>query len=195
MAKTPVMGLVKTRLGRQIGAAAATRFYRSTAQAVLGRCVRDPRFETILALAPDAGFATRAFDQRIKRMRQGRGDLGAKLQRIAERAPPGPVVIVGTDIPSIRPRDIIAAFKALRSHDVVFGPAEDGGFWLVGFKRFPTVPHCYAGVRWSHADTLADVRGNLLGRRVAIVGMLSDVDNADDLRRLGAHIGRRIIGA
>ncbi len=188
------MGLVKTRLGRQIGPAQATRFYRATAIAVLGRLVNDRRFQTILAMAPDAGVKTRAFDGAIARMSQGGGDLGQKLQRVAERAPPGPVVIVGTDIPSIKPRHIADAFRALRNHDAVFGPAEDGGFWLVGFRRFPTTPRAFAGVRWSDAETLADVLRNLTGWRVAMAATLSDVDGADDLRRLSAHLGRQVIG-
>lgn len=193
MAKTPVLGLVKTRLGRQIGAAEATRVFRATSASVLGRLARDPRFETRLAIAPDVGVATRAFPLTIARQSQGSGNLGAKLQRAAERAPPGPVVIIGTDIPSVRPAHIVRAFRELGRNDVVVGPAEDGGFWLIGFHRRRAMPPCYRGVRWSHEQTLIDVLANLTGYRVARLDILSDIDSADDVRRLSRHIGRRVI--
>jgi uncharacterized protein len=193
MAKTPVLGLVKTRLGRQIGPAHATRFFRSTASAVLGRLCRDQRFQTLLAIAPDAGVHTRAFDRHIARLPQGGGDLGDRMLRAANLAPPGPVLIIGTDIPSIRSDVIVRAFRALADHDVVVGPAGDGGFWLIGFNRRPRAPRCFDGVRWSHAETLNDVLANLSGLRLARVDTLSDVDGADDLKRLARHVGRRVI--
>ncbi len=188
------MGLVKTRLGRQIGAGQATRFYRATAAAVLGRLGRDPRFEVVLAIAPDAGLQTRSFPSSFGRMSQGRGDLGARMQRIMDVGKPGPVLIIGTDIPGVRAAHIAAAFRKLGSNDAVFGPADDGGFWLVGFKRFPRIPNPFRSVRWSHAETLADVRKQLLNLRVGHVAVLSDVDEAADLARQSAIIGRRVIG-
>ena len=193
MAKTPVLGLVKTRLGREIGAAEATRVFRATSSAVLGRLSADRRFQTILAIAPDSGVTTRGFDTRIARIPQGGGDLGDRMLRAAERAPPGPVLIIGTDIPSITPAILARALHALGRHDVVVGPADDGGFWMIGFKRRPNLPRCFTGVRWSHAETLADVLANLKDRRVARVETLSDIDNANDVRRLAHHIGRRVI--
>ena len=194
MAKTPVMGLVKTRLGRQIGAAEATRFYRATAAAVLGRLARDRRFEVVLAIAPDAGAYTRAFPLQLKRIAQGGGDLGARMQRIMDARGTGPVVIIGTDIPGICAAHLADAFRKLGSHDAVFGPADDGGFWLVGLKRFARIPRTFGGVRWSHAETLADVERRLERFRVARVATLPDVDEAADLKRQSKIIGRRVIG-
>lgn len=193
MAKTPVMGLVKTRLGRQIGAAQATRLYRATAAAVLGRLTRDLRFQTVLALAPDAGVATRGFDGRIARVAQGGGDLGDKMLRSAGRAALGPVLIIGTDIPAITADMMMRAFKALGRHEVVVGPADDGGFWMIGFRRRPHLLRCFRGVRWSHTETLKDVLANLKGRPVARIETLSDLDSAEDVRRLRRLIGRRVI--
>jgi uncharacterized protein len=193
MAKTPVLGLVKTRLGREIGAAAATRFYRATASAVLGRLARDPRFEVVLAIAPDCGLATRGLPPGLGRVRQGQGDLGAKMQRLLKHGGPGPVVLIGTDIPGIRGGHLVDAFRRLGRSDVVLGPAEDGGFWMVGVRRGSRTPHLFQGVRWSHAETLADVERNLAGLRVAHGAALSDVDSAADLRRQSAMLGRRVL--
>ncbi len=193
MAKTPVLGLVKTRLGREIGPAAATRFYRATAAAVLGRLALDRRFEVILAIAPDAGVATRGLPARLARCPQGPGDLGAKMQRLLERGGPGPVVLIGTDIPGIRGRHIVEAFRLLGRNDVVLGPADDGGFWMVGFRRFPRTPQPFRRVRWSHAETLANVERNLTGWRVAHGARISDVDCALDLAQQSAMLGRRVL--
>ncbi len=57
----------------------------------------------------------------------------------AWRATPGPVVIIGADIPEITPDHIGRAFAALGRSDAVFGPAADGGYWLVGLKRRPSI--------------------------------------------------------
>ncbi len=193
MAKTPVLGLVKTRLGREIGPAAATRFYRATASAVLGRLSCDPRLEVILAIAPDAGVATRGLPPGLRRLPQGPGDLGARMQRLLQLSGPGPVVLIGTDIPGIRVSHIAAAFQLLGRNDVVLGPADDGGFWMVGFRRFPRMPKPFGRVRWSHAETRADVERNLSGWRVGLGAVLSDVDSAADLAHQSPLIGRRVL--
>jgi hypothetical protein len=62
---------------------------------------------------------------------QGAGDLGIRMCRALETCPPGPAVLVGADIPALDARHVAAAFRLLGSHVLVFGPAADGGFWLV----------------------------------------------------------------
>ena len=114
------------------------------------------------------------------------------MQRLFTRLPPGPVIIVGSDIPSIRPSHIAEAFRLLGGADAVLGPAPDGGYWLVGLKRTPRVPKPFAAVRWSGSHALSDTLANLKGRRVALAARLSDVDTAEDLRREGARAGRLI---
>jgi glycosyltransferase A (GT-A) superfamily protein (DUF2064 family) len=149
MAKVPVAGGAKTRLSRETGVATAIRFARQAAAALLQRVAPDPRWHTILAVSPDAGPASRGWPRGIPRVGQGRGDLGRRMQHIMECTPPGPVVIVGTDVPGITPGDIAEAFRRLGRHDAVFGPAADGGYWLVGLKRRPRLLHPFASVRWS----------------------------------------------
>jgi hypothetical protein len=95
----------------------------------------------------------------------------------------GRVVIIGCDIPEARPADVLAAFRALGRADAVFGPAEDGGYWLVGFSpRRPARP--FAAVRWSTEYALADTLVNFRGRHVAFLRTLRDVDTVQDLNRL-----------
>lgn len=193
--KEPQAGRVKTRLGRGIGTTRAVAFYRHTTATVLARLGSDPRWRTVLAVAPDAALASRAWPSSIERVGQGPGDLGARLDRVMSGLPPGPVVIIGTDIPEIRPRHIAEAMKRLGGVDAVFGPAPDGGYWLVGMKRRPRMLPAFAAVRWSSPYALEDTRANLAGHAVALLDTLSDVDEAEDLDRSARMIGRRILPA
>ena len=193
MAKLPVAGGVKTRLAREIGVAGATRFARHAAAALLQRVGFDRRWQTILAVAPDCGVGSPAWPRGVARLPQGRGDLGMRMQRIFDSQHAGPMLIVGTDVPGIRPAHIAEAFRRLGRHDAVLGPATDGGYWLVGLRRRPRVPRPFANVRWSTPHALADTLANLEGCAVAFVATLSDVDNASDLRLNAASLGRRVL--
>ena len=187
------MGRVKTRLSRGAGAVWATRFARISASAVLGRLGCSTRWQTLLAVAPDATRASRCWPGHLARHPQGPGDLGARMQRIMNMPRSGPVVIVGGDIPSIRPAHIAAAFHALGSHDAVFGPAEDGGYWLVGMRRTPRVLDGFSRVRWSTPDALADTLAHFAGKRAGLVATLRDVDDPVSLTTVQSWCGRRVL--
>jgi uncharacterized protein len=193
MAKAPVAGAVKTRLAREAGVAEATRFARHGAAALLARVGGDPRWQTILAVAPDKAVAGRFGPRRVPRIPQGDGDVGIRMQRMFGRLLPGPAIIVGTDIPGITRDHVAQAFHLLGRHDAVFGPAADGGYWLVGLRRRPRLLRIFANVRWSSPHALADTLVNLKGRSVAMVATLSDVDDAKDLAAHGADFSRRIL--
>ncbi len=194
MAKLPVAGRVKTRLAREVGTVEALRFYRTTQATVIATLARQPFWQTIVSVSPDIGVTSPMLPHRATRMAQGGGDLGARMHRPMQQLPPGPVCVIGTDIPAVSPSDIRRAFQALGRSDSVFGPAEDGGFWLVGLRRRPRVVSPYAGVRWSQADTREQVIANLqrCGASIAATTTHSDVDNAADLMRFRPLIGRRV---
>jgi rSAM/selenodomain-associated transferase 1 len=194
LAKNPLLGHVKRRLGRDIGAVAATRFYRNCLSHIVLRLARDPRWRTVLAVDPARAVAQNIWPRHgsIELLPQGEGDLGHRMQRLFALMPPGPAIIIGSDIPAIRPEHIAEAFKLLGQADAVLGPALDGGYWLVGLKTRPRLPRPFAGVRWSTPYALADTVANLDGKRVAFAAMLSDVDDAQDLRRERAHSERLI---
>ncbi len=194
MAKSPALGRVKRRLGREIGAVAALRFYRSCLSHTALRLARDPRWRTVLAVAPDRDVAERFWPSRrwVGRLPQGEGDLGRRMQRLFARLPPGPTIVVGSDIPAIRPVHVAEAFRRLGRADAVLGPAPDGGYWLIGLKRTPRVLTPFAGVRWSGPHALAGTLANLKGKRVAFAAMLGDVDAEKDLRRERASTERLI---
>tara|TARA_R110000796_G_scaffold63193_4_gene145780 strand:- start:5088 stop:5669 length:582 start_codon:yes stop_codon:yes gene_type:complete len=182
MVKEPRPGRVKTRLGRDLGMTAAAWWFRHQSRALLRR-VQDPRWQLVLAVAPDrAGITSRVWPAHLTRWPQGRGNLGDRMGRMLRGAPPGPVCVIGADIPGITSAHIANAFNALRAKDVVFGPAHDGGYWLIGLKRSrPIPPRLFANVRWSTEHALADTITTLPNHRIAQIATLKDVDTIDDL--------------
>lgn len=182
MLKEPRPGRVKTRLGRDIGMIPAAWWFRHQSARLL-REMRDPRWHLVLAVAPDrAGMASRVWPSDLTRIPQGGGDLGARMARAIRAAQPGPVCVIGADIPALRRAHVARAFAALGAHDAVFGPASDGGYWLVGLRNAGRVPSgIFAGVRWSSPHALADSMATLPHSRIALVKRLRDVDTAADL--------------
>lgn len=191
--RAPRRGAVKRRLAADIGAAAAFRFYRDESRALIRRLGADRRWRLVLAVTPD-GLARRGrFWPRGARggtrLAQGQGDLGPRMARVFERLPPGPVVLIGSDIPGIGRDDIAGAFAALARFEAVFGPAADGGYWLVGLarrrlsRRFAR--NLFADVRWSSAHALADTRANLpRGAEAPALRIMEDIDDGRAFARL-----------
>ncbi len=195
MVKEPLVGRVKTRLARDVGAVQAAAFYRKTYASILRRLSGRGRWQTEIGVTPDYAVSSTIWPKEYQRHPQGGGDLGARMQRVMDTLPPGPVIIIGTDVPGVTQRHIQAAFKALRSSDAVFGPSPDGGYWLTGLRRRPRIPQAFRSVKWSSRDTLAHTLANLGGLRVAETTTLTDVDEASDLDQAGKAVGRIILPA
>jgi len=186
MAKAPRLGTVKSRLAADVGLVQAWSFYRRCV-ADTARKLLDPRWRCLISAAPDtAAQQPRLWPQGWAVFPQGGGDLGARLFAPMRDLAPGPVVIVGTDIPGITAAHIAAAFEALGENDVVFGPATDGGYWLVGMKRRPRLLNPFDAVRWSTEHALGDTIANLPdGTKIGFLDTLNDVDDASDLIKRG----------
>lgn len=178
--REPRVGRGKRRLARDVGEFTAYRFQYTMVAQLLRTLARDPRWRTWLAVTPDR---SRAWPQTVRTLGQGPGDLGRRMSAVLRRLPSGPVVIIGSDIPGIRPADIEAAFRALGPQEAVFGPARDGGYWLVGLRRGRRGIDPFIPVRWSSEHALADTLRNLDGRQVKLLRMLADVDDGEDWRR------------
>lgn len=189
MLKEPRAGRVKTRLGRDIGHVAAAWWFRRQSAALL-RGLKDPRWQLVLAVSPDrAGLSSRVWPADLARLPQGAGDLGDRMARVFRSLPPGPVVIVGADVPGVTRDHIARAFAALCRAPSVVGPADDGGYWLVGLRRTAAVPaRLFEGVRWSSPHALEDTL-RTLPEPVVCIDRLRDVDTAADL----AYFNRRRI--
>jgi uncharacterized protein len=184
--RAPAYGSGKRRLARDIGDGAALHFERLMLARLLRRLGRDKRWTIRIAVAPDrARRRKRLWPRGVPVIGQGGGDLGERMRRALAACPPGPAVLVGTDIPALGAQHIADAFRVLGRHDLVFGPARDGGFWLIGARRSPWLPQLFGEVRWSSPHALEDVLANL-PRRVSVgfAARLDDVDNGAAYRRL-----------
>ena len=178
MVKEPRPGRVKTRLGRDIGMVGAAWWFRHQTRSLIRR-LRDPRWQIVLAVSPDReGLNSRVWPADLTRAAQGRGDLGHRMERMLRSVPKGPVCLIGADIPGITRRHIARAFDELGKAQMVFGPAPDGGYWLVGLRRRPRLTDPFMGVRWSSEHALADTLANLpADMRIGNLIELSDVDD------------------
>lgn len=174
-AKAPLMGKAKTRLAADIGKVHALRVYRGMCAKIL-REVEDPRWDAVLYVTPDR-FMQAEFGGLwpidMPRAVQKDGDLTARLARAFSLK--ASIIAVGTDAPQIKKRDIAAAFKALKTNPAVFGPADDGGFWLIGLNG-PVQQGLFEDIRWSHPETFADMKAKLEGH-VHLIRTLMDVDD------------------
>ncbi|MDP1631142.1 MAG: TIGR04282 family arsenosugar biosynthesis glycosyltransferase [Caulobacter sp.] len=182
VARRPAIGVGKRRLAADVGDVEAWRFQRTCLDLLLASLGGRGPWRTWAAVTPDRQTAWLA--GRATPLPQGGGDLGQRLERLAARFAAGAVVIIGSDTPTVRPADIAAAFRVLRSHDAVVGPAVDGGYWLIGLRRRAMVRGPFRGVRWSSPETLADTLARLGGLRVASLRTLEDVDDLASLRRV-----------
>jgi len=175
-ARAPRLGCVKRRLAAGIGQIPALRFYRNSLRRII--CILR-NFDSVIAVTPN-GAAIRPHPN-LPIINQGHGDLGARMTRAFRRFPRRPVILIGADIPDLGAAELRAAAQALRHHDAVFGPAADGGYYLVGMsRRRPATP--FAQVRWSTAHALADTKHNFRHLRIASLRTLQDVDTAENLK-------------
>lgn len=190
LARTPQAGRVKRRLAQEIGVLAATRFYRTTLATTLRTLAADRHWLAWVFVTPDDSLGHPIW-QGLRRRPQGRGDLGQRMRLPFDTLPPGPVVLVGSDIPAMRPDHIARAFAVLGRHDLVFGPASDGGYWLIGARRLQPLPYAlFAGVRWSTTHALGDTLATIPARySVGFADTLDDVDDAADLERVQGSSG------
>ncbi|MBB5746978.1 TIGR04282 family arsenosugar biosynthesis glycosyltransferase [Brevundimonas variabilis] len=183
-ARRPQLGVGKRRLAADVGDVEAVRFARHALDRLTRTLGHDPRWRLWLAVAPD-----RPLDwvRTGTALPQGPGDLGERLTRVIRSLPPGPVVILGSDTPTVTRADVGAAFRALGLHRAVFGPATDGGYWLIGLRRGPGERLPFEGVRWSTANALSDTLANLKGATVTLLREQEDVDDGPALKRYRAR--------
>lgn len=187
-AKAPRLGTVKTRLARHVGNGAALHMYRRMLSATLAAAGQVPaRPEVRLVVTPDR-FACRGnfWPAGTGTDAQGIGDLGQRMGRqFLSAGRRRDVVLVGSDIPQMTGPMLQSAFARLgEGHDGVFGPSEDGGFWLVGFRAGRYKPRLFRNIRWSHSETYRDVRSALPSHyRIAEVETLNDIDDLSDYQR------------
>ncbi len=187
-AKPPRSGEVKTRLAAALGPGVAATMARAFFDDTWRSLGELPRARRVLASTSDdlAPFGL----SEAEVWPQGDGDLGARLERIASRAlAASPWILeVGSDSPGLPLSALEEAREALSRHDAVLGPAEDGGFYVIGFRRVEA--GLLRGLPWSAPTTFAETRARLLerGLTVATIRRWFDVDDVEGLRRLSRSL-------
>lgn len=189
LAKAPMAGLAKTRLIPALGAAGAARLQRRLTRSTVA-CALDAQLGAVTVwCTPDS---THRFFRALQRSTgvhlrvQPAGDLGARMHAaFRAHCASGPLLLVGTDCPVLRPAHLRAAAQALLAgDDAVFHPAEDGGYALVGLRA--PQPALFSGMAWSTASVMAQTRqrARAAGLRLREFETLWDVDVPADLDRL-----------
>ena len=194
-AKDPVPGQVKTRLAAAIGADAAAALYRELAERTLATAAA-ARAAGIVAsvelwcdsVVERPAFAAWRARYGVTLHAQHGADLGARMHHAlcTALADGRPALLIGTDCPALDTAYLARAADALARHDVVFGPAADGGYVLVGLARDVDA---FSDVPWSTGGVMAATRARMsaLGASVTELAPLWDVDTPADLARYRAE--------
>jgi rSAM/selenodomain-associated transferase 1 len=186
LAKAPVAGAVKSRLIPALGAdGAASLAARLLDHAVDVACAAGIG-PVVLWAAPDPThrhFESLQQRHAIALARQPHGDLGVRMHT-AVVAAGAPVLVIGTDCPALTAEHLCAAAQALREHDAVVIPAEDGGYVLIGLRK--PAPMLFTGMTWGTSSVMAETRQRLqaLGLTWHEFEALWDVDRPEDIVRL-----------
>lgn len=195
--KFPEQGKVKTRLANTLGHEHAVALYRcfiADILAMLRNAAQDGKSDVCICYAPEsAGQAFREwlgtdygyFPQRDH-------DLGERMAdsfRQAFEAGYTKAILIGSDLPDLPLEHITGGFAQLDAHDVVIGPTDDGGYYLVGVRQNSFFPEIFQGIPWStdtvYAKTITKIHA--VNCTYGELPEWSDVDVADDLRQLIAR--------
>ncbi len=194
VAKAPVPGRVKTRLGAEVGMQAAAELAAAALLDTLAVC-RSAFTDCHLALDGDLGDAVRS-DELERSLtgwtvhRQRGVGLGQRLAHAhADAAGAGPTVQVGMDTPQLTSAHLDSVARAAAGGDAVLGPAGDGGWWVLALSD-PSAAAVLADVPMSQPDTFERTRAALTaaGQTVRTGHELTDVDTADDAARVAAGL-------
>lgn len=191
-ARAPQPGRAKTRLIPALGAEGAARLYQAMARHCIATAAKALPGAVQLWCTPtcdDAFFADAESAWGLTLHPQAQGDIGARLSAAfqAAFATTELVLITGTDVPAVTAADINAAVAALGDgFDAVFVPVADGGYGLIGLRRFDV--RLFDGIAWSTPEVMAQTRARLrqLGWTWHELPVRWDVDAPEDLERLRA---------
>ncbi|TNF47962.1 MAG: glycosyltransferase [Bacteroidetes bacterium] len=179
--KNFVLGNVKTRIAKDIGEEEALRLYKWLVTKTLENCA-EIESEKFIYYSDNLEDAPNEYEGKV----QIGNDLGERMSNAFSevfRCGYDRVVIIGTDCHSLNNEIIQDAFAALEEHDYVIGPSEDGGYYLLGMKKFSNVP--FDRMTWSHKDVLTETLKRIGTDSVKQLRVLNDIDDKEDLLKSG----------
>lgn len=189
-ARAPVQGRVKTRLHPALGAEAATQLYKQLLHHIVSglQAARLAPLQLWADNNPDHEAFVSICNKKEIHLQKG-SDLGAKMAHASARALAEPgvehILLLGTDCPALSPDYLERALVSLGSeHDAVIGPAEDGGYVMLGLKA--PRPELFTAIDWGTERVLEQTlaQGRQLGLKMHCLEALWDVDRPADLQRL-----------
>lgn len=178
--KPPIAGEVKTRLIPELGEAGALALYEQMLKAVIATTAALPLVELWTSRGHDY------FEQFSRPVLVQEGaDLGEKMANALRHGLENydQVLLIGSDVPPIDTNYLLMAMSSLATHDVVLGPAADGGYGLVGARG--ALPDIFDGIAWSTETVCRDTCRHLnrLELNYALLPEVWDVDRPEDLPR------------
>lgn len=181
--KAPILGTVKTRLAADIGSDTALSIYRRLLDQVVIAMSPLSAVELHYTPATAGELLSPWLKPGWQLYPQSEGNLGDRMHHSFSQAfttGAKRVVMIGTDCPSVELADIRRAWTVLADHDLVLGPATDGGYWLIGLNR--PRPELFKDINWSTSTVLSETLAcaNQLGLSHQLLRPLSDVDTKTD---------------
>jgi len=181
--RNPELGKVKTRLAKTIGNPSALAIYKKLlkhTESVLKPLTCDKAVYYSVKIREND-----IWDSNIYQKHQQNGDdLGERMANAFKngfKSDYQKIIIVGSDLYDLKTKHINQAFEALKNNDVVLGPAEDGGYYLLGMKQF--YPKLFQNKNWGTSSVLKDTLDNLEQENVFLLDTLNDIDVYDDIEK------------
>ena len=180
--RPPVLGKVKTRLSAEIGDEAALDIYKFLLEHTVS-VTRDLKVVKQVYYAEEI-ILNDIWDNGIYEKKLQRGyDLGERMQHAFEagfRSGYENIIIIGSDLFDICTEDLEKAFSFLKDNDLVIGPAEDGGYYLLGMKR--NFPQIFQHKKWGTSSVFMDTIKDLRKENVAYLEYRNDIDVYGDIK-------------
>jgi rSAM/selenodomain-associated transferase 1 len=179
-ARYPAAGACKTRLIPALGPEGAAALHRRLTERTVAIMQQSGCPVTVAFTGANQREFETWLGNDIMLTMQVEGDLTAKLLACLD---PAPVIFFGADTPDLQHHHMASAIAALQTHDVVIGPAEDGGYYLIGMRQ--PLPELFIDMPWSTEQVLPETLARLMrvGIEPLLLETLSDCDRPEDLAR------------
>jgi len=194
MAKAPVAGFAKTRLMPALGAEGAAQLAKKMLHHTLATALASKLGSVEICATPDPAdsvWQNLDLPSNVIWSAQGEGDLGQRMARAAARTTRGgeAVLLIGTDCPAIDVFTLHEAAQALQNYDASLLPTYDGGYALLGLKKFNATP--FDNMLWSTSTVAQETlkRMQQLGWKTKVLPTLHDIDETADLHYLPPEWG------
>ena len=189
-AKNPVKGKVKTRLAADIGEDQALSAYRQL-MAYTEKIISSLTINRYIYFSDQIEAKGIWSDKRYQKKIQCRGHLGKRMSKAMEEQlkTHQKVLLIGTDCPLLTVDIIKQALECLDRADLVIGPSEDGGYYLIGSKK-PHREDVFKNIDWSTGHVLQQTIANAVKKQLSysLLPLLYDIDTVEDWNRIGRKV-------